>query len=62
MVSFNGALIRTLGMGACLTPVANNDHLLAKLTPRDPLLYVATLCMRRSINYRLKSNPRWVRG
>ena len=47
---FNGALIRMLGTGACLTPVANNGHLLAKLTPW--LLYVATLCM--SINYRLK--------
>ena len=42
---FNGTLIRMLGTGACLTPVA---HLLAKLTPW--LLYVATLCMRRSIN------------
>ena len=50
MVFFNGALIRTLGTGVCLTPVANNarGHLLAKL------LYVATLCMRRIINYRLK--------
>ena len=47
---FNGALIRTLGMGTCLTSVANNGYLLAKLAPQ--LLYVATLCM--SINYRLK--------
>ena len=49
---FNGALIRTLvtlGMGACLTPVANNGDLLAKLTPHDRLLYVAM-----SITYRLK--------
>ena len=50
-VFFNGTLIRTLGIGACLTPVANNCHLLAELTPRDWLLYVAILCMRRSINY-----------
>ena len=52
-VFFNGTLIRTLslGTGACLTPVANNCHLLAELTPRDRLLYVAILCMRRSINY-----------
>ena len=44
-IFFNGALIRMLGMGATLTPVANNTrgHLLAELTPR--LLYVATLCM-----------------
>ena len=47
---FNGALIRMLGTGACLTPVANNSHLLAKLTPQ--LLYVAPLCM--SINCWLK--------
>ena len=33
-VFFNGALIRTLGTGACLTPVANNGHLLAKLSLR----------------------------
>ena len=30
---FNGALIGMLGTGVCLTPVANNGHLLAKLTP-----------------------------
>ena len=38
-VFFNGALIRTLGTGADLTPVANNarGHLLAKITLR---LYV----------------------
>ena len=46
MVFFNGALIRTLGTGACLTPVANNRHLLAKLTSR--------LLTLRSINHRLK--------
>ena len=46
MVFFNGALIRTLGTEACLTPVANNGHLLAKLTSR--------LLTLMSINHRLK--------